>query len=207
VDEIIPIDMATWERREHYEYFSRMYLPYFNATLRVDVTNQLKFAREREISFYYALIHTCMEAASEIENFRYRIRPEGVVLLPSLRPAFTYLPPGSSLFRQAAVPMKPDPVEFARGAAEAVKGQTVFSAIEGDDIIYFTSNPWLPFTSIHRAVSDLKTDSIPKIAFGQYEKVNGRTEMPMNICLNHMLADGLHVARFLENFRARLEAL
>ncbi len=207
MSEVIHIDMATWERREHYEYFSKLFLPYFNATLRVDVTNLLRFARDHRVSFYYALIHTCMRSAEEIENFRYRIRPEGVVLLPALRPAFTFLPAGASLFQQAAVPMKPDLLEFARSAAEAVKDQRVFSAIDGDDIVYFTSNPWLNFTSIHRAVSDLKTDSIPKIAFGKYETADGRTEMPMNICLNHMLADGLHVSRFLENFHGRVAAL
>ncbi len=130
-----------------------------------------------------------------------------MVLLPALRPAFTFLPKGASLFQQAAVEMKPDLFDFVESAAAAVAGQKVFSAIDGDDIVYFTSNPWLPFTSIHRAVSDLKTDSIPKIAFGKYETADGRTEMPMNICLNHMLADGLHVSRFLENFYARAEAL
>ena len=41
------IDLETYPRRSHFEYFGRMAFPYVGLTANVDVTNLIRFAKEQ----------------------------------------------------------------------------------------------------------------------------------------------------------------
>ena len=71
---------------------------------------------------------------------------------------------------------------------------------ERDDLIHFTSIPWLEFTAIRHPRRPIPGDSVPKIAFGKCHEDRGRFVVPMAIDAHHALVDGLHVAQFLEKF-------
>lgn len=50
-------------------------------------------------------------------------------------------------------------------------------------------------------------DSNPRISWGKYITVNGRTTLPVSLFVNHALADGLHISRFFQNLETELAAL
>ena len=50
------IDMNTWPRREIYDFFSPIANPFYSVTFTLDVTNLYRYVKERELSFYYALV-------------------------------------------------------------------------------------------------------------------------------------------------------
>ena len=76
----------------------------------------------------------------------------------------------------------------------------------GQDIIRYSVLPWLNFTSLSHAMDAAKADSAPRITFGKITDVNGRCTMPVSIHVHHALADGLHVAQFLDLFQQHLDA-
>lgn len=47
-------------------------------------------------------------------------------------------------------------------------------------------------------------DSNPRISWGKYVTVNGRTTLPVSLFVNHALADGLHISRFFLNLEKEL---
>ena len=46
------IDLKTYPRRSHFEYFGRMAFPYVGLTANVEVTNLIRFAKERGAEIY-----------------------------------------------------------------------------------------------------------------------------------------------------------
>lgn len=42
-------------------------------TFKQDVTNLYRYAKEKGISFYYALVYLCTEAVNSVEAFSYTV--------------------------------------------------------------------------------------------------------------------------------------
>ncbi|HEY1405935.1 MAG TPA: CatA-like O-acetyltransferase, partial [Spirochaetota bacterium] len=58
------IDRESWERKEHYNFFSRMDYPHFNICFDVDITHLLPKIKSRNLSFYYAMIYIATVSAN-----------------------------------------------------------------------------------------------------------------------------------------------
>ena len=78
------IDIATWNRREHYEHFSAFDDPFFGVTVQVDCTRAYQEAKTKGISFSLLVLHRITTAAAAVEEFRYRIEGDKVVCYDSL---------------------------------------------------------------------------------------------------------------------------
>ena len=80
-------------------------------------------------------------------------------------------------------------------------GQALLSAGIGEgearnDLIYYSSIPWLDFTDLKHAGRMSKGQSIPRISTGRLVPVEDKLMMSVSVELNHGLADGYHVAQF-----------
>ena len=56
------IDINTWDRKEHFEFYSDIATPHYCVAFNVDITKLLEFTRENKISFYYSLIYLCTQS-------------------------------------------------------------------------------------------------------------------------------------------------
>ena len=75
------IDLATWPRRQVFEFYLPFDKPYFNVCTRLDVSNLLRELRKREKASIALTYHYCaLRAANEIEPFRYRLRAGKVLV-------------------------------------------------------------------------------------------------------------------------------
>src|ERR687891_324730 len=75
------IDLATWPRRQVFEFYLPFDKPYFNVCTRLDVSNLLRELRKREKASISLTYHYfALRAANQIQPFRYRLR-EGKVLV------------------------------------------------------------------------------------------------------------------------------
>ena len=99
------IDMNTWHRKEHFQFFYAEDFPQYSICTQIDITHFLDFVHENKLPFYYSMIHAAMTAANRNENFRYRIRDGQVVLHDRIHPTFTDLEKGSDLFKIVTVNM------------------------------------------------------------------------------------------------------
>ena len=205
------IDLERWPRWAVYEHFKGEDWPFYAMSFPVDVTELKHYTKRRGLSFYYALIFLVTKAMDEVENFRYRDRAGTVVLHDHLVPSFTDMAPGGELFHISALEAGEDLADFCRRAREKSRAQTVFLDEEGpwerDQLIFFSSEPWVPMTSVTHDRSFDPSDCIPRAAWGRYEEQNGRLRLNLALDLNHRMVDGIHVGRFYEALNRRIAAL
>lgn len=203
-----PIDLATWPRRDHFHLFRGLDFPYFSLTTDLDVTDWHQAAKAAGWPLYPTLVHAVTTAANAVEAFRWRIRGETVVCHDVLDPSFT-VPWRDELFNFCTVRFVPELADFlARclpAMANAETAEALNLADEGrDDLVYLSCLPWLSFSSMTHPVHPSAGDSVPRIAWGRIHKHDGRLILPINLQLHHGLADGRHVAQFMQALKKAL---
>ena len=203
------IDMNTWPRREIYDFFSPISNPFYSVTFTLDVTNLYRYVKERELSFYYALVYLCTQAVNRVEAFLYTIEDGKVRMYDKRQPSFTDLEKGSELFRMVFVPCEGSLDEFCRAAKAKSESQHFFfdPTAETNDLIYFSCLPWMDVTGLTNERNLDPDDAIPRIAWGKYIDIDGRKQLHISLEINHRLIDGVHLGRFNEELCRLIEAL
>ncbi len=199
------LDLKNWIRRDLFEFFVGFDKPYFNICTQLDVTNLLAALSNRPgLSVSMAYHYFALRAANEIEPFRYRLEDRQVIVYDVIHGGTTVLLPSEN-FTLAYFEYDVDFEKFMAGAEgalqEALAGDGAFFPNPREDMIHFTTLPWVSFTSFSHARNWGREDSVPKIAFGKFVEANGRTLLPFSVEVHHALMDGLHVGRYV----ARLE--
>lgn len=206
-----PIDLAQWKCRTHFEFFRRSDLPFYNVNTQVNVSGLKAFARAKGVSLNNTLMFVTIRALNAIENFRYRLHGETVVLHDGLHPSFAHIREGDDLFSLITLDFVDDLAAFDRAVREAIAGTTEYFNIEKlklrDDFVFISPLPWFSFTGIDHTLSLKREDGIPRISWGKITEQDGRQRLPYNIQVNHMFVDGVHVGRFFEQLDREIAAL
>ena len=111
------VDLASWSRREIFDFFSPISNPFYALSFRLDVTKLRSWTKERGLSFYHSLIWLCTRALERVEAFSYALSDGNVVRLESRRHSFTHLPAGSEQFRIVTLPCEGSLEDFCAAAA------------------------------------------------------------------------------------------
>lgn len=197
------IDIDGWNRKDYYAFFGNMPDPFFGLTVKVDFSNCYRKAKAEGKSFFLYSLHGILKALNSIPEFRYRIEDRHVVQYDYVGASPTIArEDGSFGFAYFDWYANLDQfVEAATAEIERVKNASGLSINENEgrnDIIYFTSVPWVDFTSIKHAGGHRPGDSIPEIAVGKLHEENGRMMMSVSVEVNHGLADGRHIGLFVD---------
>lgn len=203
------LDVATWARRDLFEFFRGYTNPHFNICAQLDITRLLETLRARPgVSTSLTYLYFALQAANEVEPFRYRLREDKVLIHDVIHGGTIVLLPNES-FNFAYFDYDQDFEKFItaaqRATQEAQQDGAAFEPNPGDDRIHFSILPWMSFTSFAHARNLGDMDSVPKIAFGKFMKENERTLLPISVEVHHALMDGLHVGRFLNRLQELLE--
>lgn len=204
------IDMSGWERRERYEFFSRIDNPIYGVTFTLYVTSLRSYAKRRGLSFYYLLVYASMAAANRIDNFRYRIRGGDVVLLDRVEPSYTDLPPESEQFHITIHSTDCTMEEFCRCARYLRTAQQEFLPPfdgEPDSLVYISCLPWFDMTAATNERNFDRDDSIPRLIWGGYYRDGDRLKLHYSVKVNHRLVDGVHIGRFYRLLPDFIDAL
>lgn len=204
------IDQSAWDRAEHFNFFKNADCPQYNICMNLDITNFRKVVKEKNLSFYYAMIYASMYTANEIREFRYRIHKDQVVLYDRIHPSFTELKPGSDLFMMVTLDLNDSMEKFVAAAKEKAKDQTKYFPFEElagrDDLAYITCIPWISFTHISHTFSLRKEDAVPRISWGKYFEDGDKLLLPFSVQVHHALVDGIHVGRYTQKLQEYLNA-
>lgn len=205
------IDINNWNRHEHFLSFGESSVPMYSITTELDVTNLKSFTSQNSLSFYYSMIYLCTKAINRIENFKYRIRGNKVVLHDKTNPSFTYMNKNDELFKYVSCDYIEDMMRFCENCRKAAEAKHFYmdSAEDEarDDLIYFTCLPWFSFTAITHVYSVNKDDSIPRVAWGKYFESDGKLVISFNVQVNHRLVDGYHIGLLLNELNKEISAL
>lgn len=195
------IDLSQWKRKQHFAFFRNSDLPFYNINTQVDITGIPEFAREQALSFNNLMMFLCIKALNSVENFRYRLRGETVVLHDALHPSFAHIKDGDDdLFSLITLDFIDDLQRFDQAVKTAIDHASTFfdlAKLRGrDDFVFFSSLPWISFTGVDHTLSLNKDDGIPRITWGKFTRNGPATSLPFNIRVNHMFVDGIHVGQF-----------
>lgn len=203
------VDLSTWKRAGHYHFFHSMDYPQYNICLDLDITHFLKKVKESRLPFYYAMTYAVMAAVNEVEEFRYRIHGEQVVLYDRIHPSFTEITPGDDLFKIVTLDLEPTIEEFVVAAKKKADNQTDYFPIEElsrDDLVYITCIPWISFTHISHTMRLNRDDAVPRISWGKYFNDGDKVMLPFSVQVSHAFCDGMHVGNYAEKLQTYLDS-
>ncbi|MBP6099969.1 MAG: chloramphenicol acetyltransferase [Flavobacterium sp.] len=201
------INIETWNRKEHFLFFKQMEEPFFGITTTIDCTRGYEEAKKLGVSFFVYYLHKTLVAVHAVENFRYRIDNDEVVLYETICASATVMR-ADKTFGFSYMEFADNIHEFADIVAteiDRIQHTTgIFTREYPENIIHFSALPWVDFTSISHARSFTWPDSCPKISFGKMTDQNGKKTMALSVHVHHGLVDGYHVGLFLEKLQELL---
>jgi chloramphenicol O-acetyltransferase type A len=161
-------------------------------------------AKEKGVSFFLYYLHKALGAANSVEAFRYRIGGNEVFLYEKVNASPTINRPDGT-FGFSYIDYHSDFNDFETEAQKEIErvqnSKGLVPAVSGENVIHFSSIPWINFTSLSHARSFSFNDCIPKVSFGKMTEANGIKTMPVSIHVHHALMDGYHVGQFVEAFQ------
>ena len=109
------IDLKSWQRREHYEFFTSYEYPHFSLCADLDITQFLSMIKEKGISFTAGIMYLIARTANEIPEFRHRVRKSNPIEHEVVHPGTTILTE-NELFAFCTVEYIADFIETQRAA-------------------------------------------------------------------------------------------
>ncbi|WP_109301077.1 chloramphenicol acetyltransferase [Aquimarina sp. AU474] len=203
------IDLNNWDRKEHFEFFGGFNEPFFGITTEVDFT--LGYQKIKDFGYPYFLfyLHKSLLAANTIEAFRYRVENDQIFLYDQIHASPT-IGRDDHTFGFSFIEYDKDFNSFVEKGQREIFDVKNSSGLRNNDnakridTIHYSSIPWYSFTGLTHARHFEFKDSIPKISFGKYTKIQGKISLPIAINVHHGLMDGYHIGVYLEEFQRLL---
>jgi chloramphenicol O-acetyltransferase type A len=195
------LNIETWNRKEHFLFFSQCDEPFFGIVSEIDCSEAYCYCKENQIPFFLYYHYKAITAANRIEEFRYRIQDKKVVIFDTIH-VTTTIARGDNTFAFSFIPFTKTFFEFNELAKTEIErvidsvGIGITKDTGRQDVIHFSTVPWISFTGVSHARNFKIKDSIPKITFGKYFHRNDRIIMPVSINVHHGLMDAFHVGKF-----------
>lgn len=211
------IDIETWERKENFNFFRRFQNPQLSITSEVECGGAKKRAKEAHQSFFLHYLYAVLRAANEIPELRYRIDPEGRVVLYDqidiLSPIkikengkfftirFPYHEDFETFYQEARKIIDPIPENGDPYAAE--NGEVA----NGDyGLILLSATPDLYFTSITGTQEKQSGNNYPLLNAGKAIIKKGKLVMPIAMTIHHGFVDGHHLSLFYRKVEELLKS-
>ena len=194
------IDMETYPRRSHFEFFKSYAYPYVGMTAKMDVTGLVKAAKERDGSTFLACLYAAARAANSVPELRQRIIDSEIWEFPLCPTSHTVAKPNGTYgycVLEAGRPFE----EFLPKAIAAQQQCRQSGGIAEDEsaipCLFISSLPWISYTALVQPIP-CPADSNVLISWGKYFEENKRILLPLTLLCHHGLVDGLHMSRFYE---------
>ena len=198
------LDINSWNRKEHYLFFKQMEEPFFGITTTIDCSTAYEKSKALNVSFFSYYLHKTLVAVNQIECFRYRIIENEVFIFDHINASATIMRKDHT-FGFSFMEFSEDLNLFSRNVTQEIERiqQTtgLFTRDFDENLIHFSTIPWVNFSSLSHARSFTFPDSCPKITFGKMTEENGKKTMPMSVHVHHGLIDGYHVGQFVNLFQ------
>ena len=196
-----PVDLATWDRAQQFQFFRTFERPHYATTVRMDVTALMAERKTLGLSPFRHTVWAIGVGLHAVPELCMRFRGETVTQYDRLQLSAT-IPLDNGDFRYSYFPFDADRASFDKTAASMIeelqKGGEL-NANDGtiEDVAYLSCLPWLDYTALDNAFPNAQ-DCIPRISWGKIVPKGDGYDMAMTLQIHHALADGLHVARFFE---------
>jgi len=200
-----PIDRATWNRAELFEYYRSRVPCTYAITVEVDVTALTAALRRSGRKTYAAQVWALATVVNRRPEFRLTLDEQGMpATWPLLHPSFTVLNPARETFAAVWVPYGEDFAAFEAQTREVLAEHRAATSMfpQGrlpPDTFDISSLPWTSFTAFDLHIASGWEHYLPIFTLGRYVERDGRTLLPLAVQMHHAAADGFHVARLVND--------
>lgn len=198
------LDISTWNRKEHFSFFSKFEDPFFSITCSMDMTLAYENAKKLQIPFFTYYLYKSILAINKVENFRYRIEDGKVYIYDSIHASATIMREdktfGFSLMEYVEN-INDFKVIVEKEIQRIQNTSGLFTRAFPQNIIHFSAIPWINFTGVTHSRNFSYPDSCPKISFGKLISTGSQKKMSMTIAAHHGLVDGYHMGLFVEELQ------
>lgn len=204
------IDMQSYQRKSHFEYFCGLAYPYVGITVNVDITRFIQSIKANKLPSFLSLCYCVSQAANQIPEFKQRIVENQIIEYDSCRTSHTVaLDDGTYCYCDLDSNRSfKDYIGYATVEQEKAKQLPSIceDELESLDKIFISTLPWISYTALINPVP-LPADSHPRITWGKYFTENGKILLPLSVLCHHALVDGLHIARFYDSLRQQMNQI
>ena len=202
------LDINSWNRKQHFEHFRTLQDPTFGLVVEVDVTKAYKRSKELKTSFFVYYLHACMKAINMVENLKYRLEDDKVVIYEVINASAT-IARLDNTFGFSYIEFSEDYNQFHHNFQQEkeriVNSTDLFPPKYSLGCIHCSAIPWISFIGHKEPFSGNKNDSVPQLSFGKVQEKDGKMLMSVAINVNHALVDGYHLGQFFEKFQLELD--
>jgi chloramphenicol O-acetyltransferase type A len=186
-------------RREHFEFYRRYRNPFYSITFELEATRLKEFIDRHGYRTYLNLCYFFTRGAQEIEDFRYRLKGDQIVLYERLHPGLT-APAAGGRFSFVHLEYDEDPHRFNRRAESLwppPDAPPELRQAEHTNYLYFTAIPGVAFSAFTHSWDD-PTEGGARVAFGKLVERSGELTVSVGVQVNHLFIDGRALGRLAE---------
>lgn len=208
MDDLRPIDVTQWPRREHFEHYRQRVQCSYEVTVDVDVTAFVEAVRSSDVKTYASQIWAIASVVNRHEEFRMQLLRDGSPgVWDVVHPMFTVFHPETETFSALVVPYDDDARRFHDAAVDTIERYRddvrMFPQDDRPRNVFDVSTfPRTSFTGFALHVRDGYDHLLPVITLGRYRTEGERTVMPLALQINHAAADGFHASRLITELEA-----
>lgn len=202
------IDMETYKRKKHFEYFNSLSYPYVGVTVNVDITEFLQKTKRNNIPFFLAFCYCIAKAGNGVPEFRQRIFDNKIIEFENCQTSHTVaLDDGTYCYCNLDSNMDFNKyIDYAVKEQENAKLNRSISEDENEALnkFFISTLTWVTYTSIVQPVP-VPADSNPRITWGKYFENGNRIQLPVSVLCHHALVDGIHISNFYKLLDKEIE--
>lgn len=204
------IDMDTYKRKQHFEYFSGLSYPYVGITADVDISGFPEKVKAKGFPFFLTLCYCVSRAANAVPEFRQRIERDRIKEYDRCQTSHTVaLEDGTYCYctLEDRLPLE-DYIPYAIKEQETAKRKRSVedNQDDRDELLFISTLPWISYRSLIQPVP-IPADSNPRITWGRFFQQEGKTLLPLTVLCHHALVDGLHMAAFYKELETYIHSV
>ena len=209
------VDIDNWDRKLSFDTFSNYDDPYTGIITRINITNILEIAKNKDISFYGIMVYMLLKTMNEIEEFKYGYGKENdvynVYYYENIAATMTVLKSNKELNFTRYVKYNSDfdqfIEEFDRAKNDAINGIDYFKidGLTDCNKINVTCMPWVSFSSFKDAINYSEKNSKPKVCWGKYYNIEDQFYIDFSLLVNHAFQDGYQIGCLINNLQKTID--
>lgn len=195
------IDKETYYRKGVYRHFTEDCKCSVSMTARIDVTELVKFSKEKGTKFYINFLYLLTKVLNSRDDYKtqYLRQTDELICYDVVNPIQYVFHEDTETCTPVYTTYYENYEEFYKNAladVENAKKTREYMLDSENHPNWFDASyiSWLSYDSLNVELPDGYIYLLPIINWGKYREENGRLMMPLTVRMNHAVADGYLVA-------------
>ncbi len=206
------IDMETWPRRTHWNYYRNLVKAQTSMTKKIDVTNFVSWCHEKKQKVSPLLLYVISKTVNSLECMRmFALEDGNPAIWDAVHPNYTIFHEDDKTFSDVWIEYTDDQDTFLQNFEQIMmvyKDKKGIKVREDQPANFFCISgiPWISYDSFTTSTAgDRPPMLFPVLNYGKYEEENGKLMMPVSITISHAAMDGYHEALFFQTLQENLD--